>query len=185
MRVTGFDLSAPSLERARAAAAEAGVDVELVRGDMRRLPWTEEFDAVVNLFSSFGYLETEAEDQRVLDEVARALRPRGLFLLETANVFGIARQFRERAWNDLPNGELLIEHRDFDLLKGRNDVSWTFVAADGRRRELRTSFRFYTPAELVRMLAAAGLAVEQAWGGYDADGLTLESPRVALRARRA
>jgi hypothetical protein len=100
-------------------------------------------------------------------------------------VFGIARQFRERAWNDLPNGELLIEHREFDLPKGRNDVGWTFVAADGRRRELRASFRFSTPAELVRMLAAAGLAVEQAWGGYDADGLTLESPRVALRARRA
>jgi hypothetical protein len=33
------------------------------------------------------------------------------------------------------------------------------------------------------MLAAAGLTVEQAWGGYDASELTLDSPRLALRAR--
>jgi SAM-dependent methyltransferase len=183
LRVTGLDLSAPSLERARAAAQEAGVEIEFVHGDMRELSWTDEFDAVINVFSSFGYLESEAEDQRVLEAVARVLQPEGRFLLEMAHLFGIIRQFRARAWNDLPNGELLLEDREFDLLSGRNLVRWIFVATDGSRRELRTSLRFYSPAELVRMLAAAGLTVEQAWGGYDASELTLDSPRLALRAR--
>ena len=182
MRVTGLDLSAPSLERARAAAARAGVEVEFLQGDMRRLPWKSEFDAAVNLFSSFGYFETEAQDQLVLGGVAQALRPGGRFLLETAHVFGIAQQFRARWWDELPEGALMTEHREFDLLRGRNDVSWTFVGADGSRRELRHSFRFYTAAELVRMLEAAGLAVREAWGGYDASELQLDSRRLALRA---
>ena len=184
MRVSGLDLSASSLEHARAAADEAGVEIEFVHGDMRELPWTGEFDAAINVFSSFGYLESEAEDQRVLNGVARVLRPAGRFLLEMAHVFGIARQFRARWWDDLPEGELLTEHRELDLLSGRINTSWLFVATDGSRREQRTSLRFYTPAELVRMLATARLTVDEAWGGYDLSELTLESTRVALRARR-
>ena len=101
------------------------------------------------------------------------------------HIFGIVRQFRPRHWDDLPDGELLVEDREFDLLSGRTNVSWTFVATDGSRRELRHSLRFYTPAELARMLATAGLTVEQAWGGYDASELTLDSPRLALRARKS
>jgi SAM-dependent methyltransferase len=60
MRVTGLDLSAPSIERAGAAAEPAGVEAEFVHGDMRELPWTDGFDAGINLFSSFGYFPTEA-----------------------------------------------------------------------------------------------------------------------------
>lgn len=184
MRVTGLDLSAPSLERGRAAAADAQVDVEFVHGDMRELPWSSEFDAVLNLFSSFGYFATEAEDQRVLEAVAAALRPGGSLLLETLHVFGMARGFQPRSWSELADGQLLVEDRELDLLRGRNNTTWTVVGADGPRRELRSSFRLYTPAELVRMLESAGLIVEQVWGGFDGGELTLDSYRLALLATR-
>ncbi len=184
MRVTGLDLSAPSLERGRAAAAETGVEVEFVHGDMRELPWRDEFDAVVNLFSSFGYFATEAEDQRTLAAVASALRPGGRFLLETLHVFGMARGFAARSWSELPDGQLLVEQRELDLLRGRNDTTWTVVGADGRRRELQSSFRLYTPAELARMLETAGLEVEEVWGGLERAELTLDSYRLALKAAR-
>ena len=39
--VTGIDASEFFLDRARADAAERGVDVEYVQGDMRNLPWRE------------------------------------------------------------------------------------------------------------------------------------------------
>src|SRR5688500_20201661 len=42
-RVTGFDLSEPSLERAGRLADGARVDVEWVRGDMRDLPYQGRF----------------------------------------------------------------------------------------------------------------------------------------------
>jgi SAM-dependent methyltransferase len=118
LRVTGLDLSAPSIERARAAAEDAGVHVEFVHGDMRELPWTDEFDAAVNLFSSFGYFATEEENQGALAEIAESLKARGRLLLETVHIFGIVRQFRARHWDDLPDGELLVEDREFDLLSG-------------------------------------------------------------------
>src|SRR5690606_4623397 len=71
-RVTGFDLSAHFLEKARATINKEGLDVELLRGDMRDLPFREQFDAVVFLGNSFGYFEDEADDLRTLEQVHKA-----------------------------------------------------------------------------------------------------------------
>ena len=49
---------------------------------MRRIPFEGEFDAVINMFTAFGYLESEEEDQEVLRQVYKALKPGGVFLLE-------------------------------------------------------------------------------------------------------
>jgi len=47
---------------------------------MRRLPFADaSFDAVLNLFNAFGYLEDDAQDELVLHEVARVLRPGGRY----------------------------------------------------------------------------------------------------------
>ena len=67
LKVTGLDLSEEYLTIARSAAYEADVEVRLVQGDMREIPFRGEFDAVVNMFTAFGYFDSEADDQRVLD----------------------------------------------------------------------------------------------------------------------
>src|SRR5207244_6804372 len=72
-RVTGVDLSPRSLELARRDAASARVELELLRRDMRELDAVESFDAVINLYSSFGYFAEQADDEQVLAAVARAL----------------------------------------------------------------------------------------------------------------
>jgi SAM-dependent methyltransferase len=81
--VTGFDLSELVLERARAEAAARGVAVRWQRGDMRELPFEAEFDAVINVFTAFGYFADEEEDVETLRRVRHALVPGGRFLLET------------------------------------------------------------------------------------------------------
>jgi SAM-dependent methyltransferase len=60
-QVTGLDLSRPLLDRAAALAGGQGRRVGLVQADMRRLPFADaSFDAVLNLFNAFGYLEDDA-----------------------------------------------------------------------------------------------------------------------------
>jgi len=82
--VTGADLSAPSLELAAARAAEAGVEVRFERADMRRIAYEAEFDAVINMFTAFGYFD-DAENRAVVERVAAALAPGGAFLIEIVN----------------------------------------------------------------------------------------------------
>ena len=184
LRVVGLDLSRRSLELARRDAAEAEVSIELLHADMRELDAAEEFDAVVNLYSSFGYFEAQADDERVLAAVARALVPGGQFFIDTINPIGLARMFRPTDWREFDDGTLMLESRTYDDLHGRTDATWTFVRPDGTRSELRHSMRAYTAAELVTLLARAELDVDGSWGSWE--GIPLgDGYRTLLRARKS
>jgi SAM-dependent methyltransferase len=181
--VTGLDLSPRSLGLAREDAEAAGVEIEFVHRDMRELDAESEFDAVVNVFTSFGYFPTQEEDERVLAAVARALVPGGRFLIDMVNTIAIAKRFIEFDWQELEDGTLWLERRRYDQLSGRHEATWTFVRPDGSRSELRHSLRGYTPAELVAMLRRAGLEVDGSWGSWDATELG-DGSRTILRARK-
>ena len=183
-RVTGLDLSPRSLTFARAAAADEGLDVEWVHADMREIRQGAGFDAVVNVFTAFGYFEDDEENQRVLDGVAAALRPGGRFLIDVINVLSLARRYNERLWDDLGEGAVQLAEHAFDFLRGRNTARWTFIRPDGTRSELVHSVRTYAPNELAAMLERAGLDVESAWGGFDGSELSFDGRRLILLARK-
>jgi SAM-dependent methyltransferase len=84
--VVGIDSS----EHFLALGRERYPEVEFARGDMRRLPYEAEFDAVVNWFTSFGYFDADGNDS-VLAGFARALLPGGRLVLELHNPARLAR----------------------------------------------------------------------------------------------
>jgi SAM-dependent methyltransferase len=180
--VTGVDLSEPSLELAAARAAEAGVAVRLERADMRRIAFTAEFDAVVNMFTAFGYFE-DGDNRLVLERVAAALVPGGAFLMEIVNPVSVFARFEARGWHTLSDGSVMLEERAYDAPRGRFETCWTFVRG-GERREQRFSHRAYTAPELAAMAAAAGLGVERFWGGFDGSDLEMGSRRIVMVARK-
>lgn len=183
-RVTGLDLSECFLEHARQAASSAGVEVRWVHSDMREIPFRSEFDAVVNMFTAFGYLEDEEEDQRVLAGVAGALRPGGRFLMETIHRDCLLRRLQDTGVQHLEDGTVVVEERRFDVLASRHEVRGTTLAPDGTRKEFGYSLRLYTVRELCLMMRSSGLEVEAVYGGLDRSPLTLESRRIALVARK-
>src|SRR3984893_11902735 len=81
LRVTGLDLNSEYLELAQKAAEANNAKLETVTADMREIPFENNFDAIVNMYSSFGYLESEAEDLKVLESAAKALKAGGRLLL--------------------------------------------------------------------------------------------------------
>jgi SAM-dependent methyltransferase len=185
-RVTGLDLSRPLLARAAAAAAGAGLTVGLVAADMRRLPFADgSFDAVLNLFNAFGYLEDEAQDELVLAEVARVLAPGGRFLQELAN-----REALVRGWHDSDvarhdDGLVVLQERDLDLRTSRDQVRYTLLHPDGRRTTSEVSIRLYTLTELEAMLGRAGLELLAVGGDLDGGPLELDSSFVVTLSGRA
>jgi ubiquinone/menaquinone biosynthesis C-methylase UbiE len=182
--VTGLDLSPALLKIAAQRAERAGVQVNWVRADMREIPFTNQFDAAFNIFSSWGYLESESEDEKVLSAVARALKPGGAFLLETQHRDRLIQGFQSNIWHE-GIGVLVLEERSFDLLSSRLIANWTALYDDGRRRQWRMTTRQYTAAELRRMLETVGFVVTQSFGNYDGSPLTLESARLILVAEQS
>lgn len=183
-RVTGQDLSELFLRRGGEEAAAAGVDVEWVHSDMRTIPFTDELDAVINIFTAFGYLETEDEDQQVLHAIHGALKPGGRFLLEVGSREGLVRRFGPHSITRHEDGLVVLEERRFDLLASRSETRMTLLHPDGSRREYRHAVRMYSLTELAKMLAKASLSLEAYHGGLDGSELTLESRRLAVIARK-
>ena len=182
--VVGLDLSAYMLDRCRKAAAKENIEPRLIRADMRELSFIAEFDAVINMFTSFGYLESEEEDQKVLDGVSRALKPGGRFLVDLLNRDWLMRNFRERDWEENSRGYIMLSERRFDSVTGRINAREITLHPDGRRTEISHSLRLYTYRELEEMLKKAELTIESVWGGFDSRPFTSTSNRMTVIATK-
>ena len=183
-RVTGQDLNRFFLGKAREAADQAGLAIEWVEGDMRDVRFEKTFDAVVNLFTSFGFFDRDEDDLRVLRGMAKALRSDGVVLLDVMNRDWIMRNFESRTWHELPgDGHLLIE-RDYDVASSRIRERRIAIDAKGQRKQFEFVVRHYTLAELTTMCESAGLAVVATYGGIDEQPYSLDSPRCVVTARK-
>jgi SAM-dependent methyltransferase len=178
--VAGIDISRRVLEIARSEAPT----LDLRLGDMRELPWDDaSFDGVVNVWTAFGYFETQQEDERVVAEVARVLRPGGVFVLDSVNQASLLRNFRPESWSELDTGTFFLERRVIDLPSGRVRAYWTFVDDAGRRAHA-FEHRLYTLAEYRAMFERGGLRTIEVFGAFDGSEVTLDTWRAVIVAQR-
>ncbi len=180
-RVTGYDLSGELLKEARSAARTAKQDVAFVQGDMRELPYHGAFDAVINMFSSFGYFEGVDEDRKVLAGVARALKVRGKFLMERFNRESLAYELPLQGWRVGSDGSVILQEDTFDVLRGRYDTRQIVIDRNGTREHVG-SVRAYTLPELKDLFDASGLPIHRVLGGLDLSPYHARSRRLILYA---
>ena len=72
--VTGLDLTPSLLEAGKAAAKEAGVEIEWIEGDAQKMPFDDDsFDAVLSVFGCMF----APDHRKTAEELARVLKPGG------------------------------------------------------------------------------------------------------------
>jgi SAM-dependent methyltransferase len=152
---------------------------------MRALPsrWTGRFDAVVNLFTSFGFFVEPSDDVRVLRQFTRVLRPGGVFVLHGASRDGVATRFLERDWWRSSDGALVAVERAFDPLSGVMEVETEWRGPSGQGRKSHR-IRLYTATRLAELCRDAGLIVEAAYEGWTPRPLRRSSSEMLLVARK-
>lgn len=182
-KITGLDLSATLLTHAQQEATNQQVSVAWEQADMRSIPFKQEFDAVINIFTSFGYFEQEADNLLVLKQIYQALKPDGLLLLDTVYQVRLVRSFTPHSIIHYDDGLTVLEERHFDLQTSRNEVKITLLYPDGKRGEHSHSMRLYTFSELSNLLTAAGFSVQASYGSLDGSPLTMDS-RLVLLAKK-
>lgn len=179
----GLDLNRLFLGLARQAAREAEVPLRLARGDMRRTPWADAaFDAAICMFTSLGYFDDPADNQQVLDEFARVVRPGGRFILDLANIDAVRRQKPSASWEK--DGVRVDSRYLWDEATKRAGTERRATFADGRTTELSSSVRLYEETEILAMLDRAGWRVEEQRGSYGGGPVDDDSPRRILLCRR-
>lgn len=178
-RVVGFDRSMPLLSRAHHRLTDAGLQV--VRGDMRRLPFRQgSFDLVVNLFTSFGYFTDDRQHRIMLHEAADLLRPGGTFVLDYLHAGAVRATLVAREEQQVGTQRVAIARSITD--GGRFVVKEIHMVHDGRSFIERV--RLFDPEELAVLLADAGLTVTRRFGGYDGGAITPSADRAILVAEK-
>ena len=183
-RVTGLDLSEELLGRARLRAEDEQLDINFIQGDMREVRAVSSFDLVVNFFTSFGYFNEDYENARVLDAIARSLRPGGHFLIDYLNrSYVLATLIPEDRRN--VDGMDVQQRRWItgDPAKKHNHVrinKHVQIREGGVERSYDESVRMYTLDELASMMDQAGLKVMQAYGDFEGAPISDDTPRNIL-----
>lgn len=165
--VTGVDASSAQIALAR----EHHPGPAYVEGDMREPP-PGPYDAVLNIFSSFGYFAGAAQDAQALRAWHEVLAPAGLLVMDLNHRDHVARHFQPL------RGTVVVEHSTVDWVTGIVQSTVTHGAWSGTFR-----VRLYTVTELVRMLADAGFVNIEAAGGFAGQPVTPDT-RLVLRAER-
>jgi ubiquinone/menaquinone biosynthesis C-methylase UbiE len=180
-QIVGVDLSKNLLQIAKEKMRKESVSFPVVRCEMRYLPFKGDvFSAVINMFTSFGYLPSEEEDLNCLKEIARTLKPEGKFLLDLVNRGHLLNVFKESDLADF--GTFTMEEkRSLDENRMKVTSQWIVTRKDnGERLVLLHQLRLYTPEGLRQMLISTGLAPKLMYGNYKAEGFTQESSRLII-----
>jgi SAM-dependent methyltransferase len=153
---------------------------------MRNIPFESVFDAIVNMYSSFGYLESEAEDLKVLQSAAKALKTGGRLLLDMLNREWAIDNYIQNDWHTGADDTLYVERRDLDLATSRMHVHFIVIDKDNRRREsIGHIIRLYTLTEMTRLLERVGLDVTAVFGGFDHEPYSIATRRMIIVAGKA
>jgi SAM-dependent methyltransferase len=153
--VLGIDASPAMLAQARARADEAGVDLELRRGDMRDLELEEPAGLIYVPFRSLLHLPTWADRRRVFERVHASLRPGGRFAWN-AFVFDPRIAVRvDGEWQEQHG----IRHR-IDQFKHDNRLDITLESGDA------ISLWWLNRSEWEGLIETAGFEVDALYGGF-------------------
>jgi SAM-dependent methyltransferase len=178
LMVWGIDLSPNSIESANSMSNElTSFDVH----DMR-IPFSQNnFDAVFNLFTSFGYFENALEDKKCLENIFSSLKSGGTFIQDYIHAGYFTQDFPLKE-------EKLIDHVSFGISKY---VQGGFIVKeihvkDGVYEEVFFErVKIYTLDELISLHEQAGFMVEHVFGDYQLSSFSAsESQRIILNSRK-
>jgi SAM-dependent methyltransferase len=176
VHVVGIDRSSEMLVRARRRVRRQrrGTVPDLVRGDIRHLPFPDAgFQMVMAPYGILQSLLSERDLKATLAEVGRVVEPDGIFGLELVAdlpAWGeYARRISLRGRRGAAGSVTLVESVRQDRAKGLTIFDQEFIERRGRttrRHRFALTFRTLSIRQMTRRLEAAGFAVEALLGVY-------------------
>jgi SAM-dependent methyltransferase len=176
MDVCGIDLSVNSIE---AASAHAHDHLQFYVHDMRRVFRVNYFDVVCNLFTSFGYFQSERDHQLAADAMATAIHKHGMVIIDFVNkAFGQA-QIQERQFEETRHEDIKFTvRREFTATHFLKHIT---VSDKGKEWQFEERLRVFGLDEMQQVFRHSGLHQIKLFGNYQLDEYHEQtSPRMIL-----
>jgi SAM-dependent methyltransferase len=181
--VTGVDKTKYLLDKARAKARAARVEIEWVEKDMRDFVRADSFALALSMFTSFGYFDDRREDVLVLENMFTSLRPGGACLIEVLGKERLARIFQPTSSTVLPDGTLLVERREIFDNWSRVRNEW-LVIRKGRVKSFKFHHSVYSGQELADRMESAGFIKVTLHGNLDGEAFGPDAERLIAIGRK-
>lgn len=178
--VVGVDLSPNSISEANKMRS---ANLEFFVQDMREPFRENEFDAAFNFFTSFGYFETEEDNERAAQSMTDNLKQGGVLLIDFVNKAHALRNIEAKKTEKQERGDI---HFDIERVfeNGRYVKNITVCDKEHCSR-FQESLQSLTKEDFIRYFEPLGMELETSFGDYDLNNYDLEaSPRLILLFRK-
>ena len=184
-QIVGIDLSDDYLTIAREKYSTP--NIKYVKGDMRDIHIENHFDAITNLFTSFGFFNEDEENENVIQEVNKALKEDGLFLLDYENKFHFVFNNvhkKEHYWQKVDDEKYYIIKNEYDIINEREIFSAKIIEVGKDEINIGYNIRLYSLPELQSMLRRNGFEIINIWGDFDKTAYSINSLRLITLSRK-
>jgi len=178
-QVVGIDLSSALLEIAKFRRTK-NQPAYFIQADMRFLPTKNSFDLLLNLFTSFGYFETDQENEAVFSQFHQALKPGGYFVFDYFNKSHVIHHLVPYHKEQIENVQ--VEQERF--IEGSRVKKIITLHREDSRSVFHESVKMYSPDQLLKMMKKAHLQVLQVFGSYNGEALKEDSQRFITIGQR-
>lgn len=184
-KVTGIDFQKDFISLAKENSKD-NLNVDFIVSDMRKINYENEFDGIVNFFTSFGYF-TDEENIEVMKLFSKALKKGGKIIIDTVNREWAVRNIGEikQSWMLYPDNDNItfIANNYFDLLTGRMISKQAIINHDERYFQ-EQDIRLYTYTEMNQILNLAGLKMVSCYGDIYKSEYAEDSPSMITIAEK-
>ena len=183
LNVWGLDIAEESIAAAKKQYPLPGLQFAV--HDMRKpLPFPpHQFDAVFNLFTSFGYFQTEEEHLATLKNIKQVLKPTGYFVLDFLHAEKVLRELTPEETIE-KQGIIFFIRRWVDSSGYINKNIRFTPPGEQKELEFTERVRAYRKADFEVLFGKAGLQIEQIFGNYQLAPYQVEtSDRMILICR--
>ena len=157
-RVTGSDLSENSI----IAAKKYENDTLKFNVHDMRVPFSEKYNAVFNLFTSFGYFEDDKEDLLILHNIKNGLTKEGVFVFDFLNA-AIVKE------NLVTKETKVVDGITFNITR---EISNDFIIkrisffADAENHSYTERVKYLDLEKMTTYLEKVGFKIEHTFGDY-------------------
>lgn len=160
--VVGFDLSKTLLNVAVNSAKEKTLPANFFCSDIRNVPLKSKFELIVNLFTSFGYFETDEENFSFIKQAYSLLENGGFYILDYLNEKTLRENLVPQSEKSI-NGGKIIERRE---IAGNRVVKEINVFAGDEEIKFHESVRLYPKDDILKEAESLGFKLVKLFGDY-------------------
>lgn len=156
--VTGADLSENSIAE---ASKHTNDTLHFTVHDMRE-PFEDKFDAIFNLFTSFGYFEDDSDNLRTLKAICESLTEYGFGVIDFMNAHQVIK-------NLVPEETKTVEGIDFHIKRYYKDghiFKEIDFEADGEKYHFTERVQALTLEDFEQLMEEAGIHLLDIFGDY-------------------